>query len=652
MSTKEILKKQNQRNVLAKKSKEKLLLALLAGGLATCTINTEVVSSASVDNITYASSENIVNVHKVNDNDVVPVIGKNNFTFYKDSPRDIVNNNVDLKDLSITELYIRDIKVDVDKLEVTNNSIRIPKQVIEDLSLNNGVYYLTFHFSNGVVLSNTMALIIDVLDIDPGDNVEPPIVTPPDNDKDNNGTETPDPDNTPKPPADDSNKPSEDVNPPANETVKPNPDETIKPPADKDLTATIEKQIIEFNRDRAEDVVIKGVNFNGLKLTDFYIYGRRINVNKLKITDNSITIPKEVIFNLYLKNSTYYTSAIFSDGNHVSGTVAIKITDDYVDNGNDSNGPNTEHPTMITQGFEFDIANPKGIEITYVNFNGNNLNKIVIGNKVLNSSKFTTTSNSIQISAEVLKSLGLPEGRHQFVFYFSNGVTLSGYSDLIVVESKTIVNKPSSDITIDEDTNEGIELPDLIPDDTFIDSITINNKILDVIYKDFMPYSRNSNISLASFNSNPVVYIMNNKLIIPTETLSYIGSSSDNYDISVRLDDGSTITQQLNIKSTSNDVTDKNDSSDKNDGSDKDNGANKDDISDKDNGTNKDNVTNTDNVISNNTQSNNLSSTNTVDKKSTTPKTGTSPKTGDFGGLGLIASLFTAAAGLKFTKKK
>ncbi len=654
MNSKKILNRQNQCNVLSKKSKEKLLLALLAGGLATCSINTDVVSAKSIDTASYASSENVAAISKAGDNNVTPEIGKNNYTFFTNSARDVVINYLDLKNLDLTELYIRDRKVDVNRLEVSNTSIRIPKEVIQELSLNNGVYNITYHFSNGVVISNATVLIIDELDINPDDTVDPPVVTPPGND---NGTETPKPDNNPNTP------------------VTPEPDTTPKPPADntdKDLTATIKQQIIEFNRDDAKDVVIEGVNFNGLKLTDFYIYGRRINVNKLKVTNDSIIIPKEVMFNLYLKNSTYYTSAIFSDGNHVSGTVAIKITDNYVDNGDDANRPNTEHPTMITQGFEFDIANPKGIEITYVNFKGNTLDKIVIGNKILNSSNFTTTSNSIQISAEVLKSLVLPEGRHQFVFYFSNGVTLSGYSDLIVVESKTIVNKPSSDITIDEDTNEGIELPDLLPDDAFIDSITINNKILDVIYKDFMPYSRNSHISLASFDSNPVVYIVNNKLIIPTETLSYIGSSSDNYDISVRLDDGSIITQQLNVKSKSDDSTDKDNGSDKdnvsdkdntnnsdkdnvsdkdntnnsnkNDGSDKDNTADKDNSSDKNDDSDKDDTSDKNDLVSNDT--NNSSSNNVPAGKSNVPKTGAAASTG------LFAALLTSIAGIGFTKKK
>ena len=66
---------------------------------------------------------------------------------------------------------------------------------------------------------------------------------------------------------------------------------------------TIYKNIIQYNK---QYVVIKNVDFKGLTLTEFYIYGRKIDINKLKITENSITIPKEVIFDLYLKNSTYF----------------------------------------------------------------------------------------------------------------------------------------------------------------------------------------------------------------------------------------------------------------------------------------------------------------------------------------------------------
>ena len=117
-----------------------------------------------------------------------------------------------------------------------------------------------------------------------------------------------------------------------------------------------------------------------------------------------------------------------------------------------------------------------GIEITHVNFDGTKLKNITIGNKILNSSKFSTTDNSIIISADVLKSLNLDVNTHQIVFTFSNGVTLSGYSDLIVINSTNIITKPM--INVNANTNGEIEIPNLIPEGSKITSITINNKIL------------------------------------------------------------------------------------------------------------------------------------------------------------------------------
>ena len=202
---------------------------------------------------------------------------------------------------------------------------------------------------------------------------------------------------------------------------------------------------------------------------------------------------------------------------------------------------------MITQNFEFDLSNPMGIEITHVNFDGTKLKNITIGNKILNSSKFSTTDNSIIISADVLKSLNLDVNTHQIVFTFSNGVTLSGYSDLIVINSTNITTKPM--INVNANTNGEIEIPNLIPEGSKITSITINNKILDVIYRDNNSYLRTG---YTYRNSKHSVYIENNKLFIPIETLSYISSNSNNYKINIRLDDGSSISQEIYIKSNNN----------------------------------------------------------------------------------------------------
>ena len=547
------------------------------------------------------------------ENTHIPTINRENFVFNRDDAKDLVIQNVDLNGLTITDIYMYGAKMDVNKVKVVDNSIVISKEAIFDLGFKNGTYYLAFHFSNGAIISNYVS--ITITDSDNVANVKPPQVN------ENIGAITPPPNSNP-----DNNNNNNNNNGTPNPDNNSGNDSIAKPPTSDDkveiIQPEVEKQTIVFNRDNATDIVIKNVDFKGLTLTEFYIYGRKIDINKLKITENSITIPKEVIFDLYLKNSTYYTSAIFSNGTYVSGVAAIQIVDnDILNPGNkdEYTDDTIRQPNMITQNFEFDLSNPMGIEITHVNFDGTKLKNITIGNKILNSSKFSTTDNSIIISADVLKSLNLDVNTHQIVFTFSNGVTLSGYSDLIVVNSTNITTKPMTNVNAN--TNGEIEIPNLIPEGSKITSITINNKILDVIYRDNNSYLRTG---YTYRNSKHSVYIENNKLFIPIETLSYISSNSNNYKINIRLDDGSSISQEIYIKSdnnsnnsnTNNNINSNNSNANSNINSNNSNTNNN--INSNNSSSNTNGNDNTNNNISSNTSNNKYTSTviNTSSSKS------------------------------------
>ena len=570
MKTKDILKNQTAHNVLTKKNKEKLLATLLAGGLITCTLATP-VSAISVETVTTTISEVTSDTSKA-----VPEITKRTLVFNMANPSDLVIDNIDLSNVTVDKLMIYGKTIDASDLKITENSITIPKNMILAFNFMPTTYTTSIIFEDGSYVSGRVFIKI-VNDA----SYVPPIDTP---DKDDsNKPSTPEEDNN------GSNKPDE--NPPSNDD-------------NSDVTPTIKEQALVFNRDRDDNVVIRDVDFKGLELIDFYIYGKQVDVDDLIIGKDSITIPKNVLLNLNLKNSTYYASAIFSNGKHVSGVVSIKIIDNIIADATN------QRPSMLPQNFEFDINNPKGLEITNVNFDGANLKTITIGNKVLNSTKFKTTNNSIIISADVLKSLGLGAETYQMVFTFSNGSTFSGYSDLVVFESTNTVIKPAMDIVVDSTKNE-IEIPNLIPEGANITSIKINNKVLNVIYRT----SENA-LRTASNSISNVVYVENDKLIIPTETLEYTGTSSDNYEISIRLDDDSVITQQLTIKSASNEEIDE---------------PNVD--------TNK-----PDNAKDNN-KNNSTSNTNTSNSTSI-------PKTSDTLSTGLIASLLGSMAALGFTMKK
>ena len=110
--------------------------------------------------------------------------------------------------------------------------------------------------------------------------------------------------------------------------------------------------------------------------------------------------------------------------------------------------------------------------------------------------------------------------------------------------------------------NEDIEISNLIPEGKKVASITINNVVLNVIYQNEQ-FAR-----IALLNISPVVYIDGSKLIIPTDTLKYINSTSDSYNININLNDNSTISQQfvLSAKPVDNDnnIADNNNSSNDN----------------------------------------------------------------------------------------
>lgn len=329
-------------------------------------------------------------------------------------------------------------------------------------------------------------------------------------------------------------------------------------------------------KSKPNDIVFNNLDLKGLTLDKLYI--------NTTVTNNSITIPSEVIENLNLSTGTNYLATHFSNGYVLSGVLGINIVDNSVDDtpipdtkpedkpsednkpDNDSkpdeDAPIIKYPGMNYQNPKYDLNNPNEITITDVNFNGTTLKSIIINSRILDSNYFSTTDTSIIIPSSTLQALHLVEGNYQVTYIFSNGVSMAAYSDITAFRSKNTIIKEPIKVSIDENKNEDIEIPNLIPEGKKVASITINNVVLNVIYRNEQ-FAR-----IALLNISPVVYIDGSKLIIPTDTLKYINSTSDSYNININLNDNSTISQQfvLSAKPVDNDnnIADNNNSSNDN----------------------------------------------------------------------------------------
>ena len=325
MNTKEILQKQNARNTLSKKNKNKLLAVFLSGGLVSCTIGAQVVSAQSIDTFSYENYKNSINAKKI------PGLTKKTITFNMAHPTDLVIDNIDLSGLTVSELMVYAKRIDPSKLRITQNSITIPKEEILALKFTpNRLYNTSINFTDGSYASGY--IFINIIN-------DPSI--PPNTDSDS-GSSKPEEDssgkdditNKPEQKPDDNDNTDTPNNPDDNKNdTETNPDQgssdNNKPNGDTENThiPTINRENFVFNRDDAKDLVIQNVDLNGLTITDIYMYGAKMDVNKVKVVDNSIVISKEAIFDLGFKNGTYYLAFHFSNGAIISNYVSITITD-------------------------------------------------------------------------------------------------------------------------------------------------------------------------------------------------------------------------------------------------------------------------------------------------------------------------------------
>ena len=285
-----------------------------------------------------------------------PVIEIQTLYFDANNPKDIVIKDVHFKGSTLTHLGIGGEIIDINTVITTDNSIIIPKEILQGLQFDNGIYSVALGFSNGslfvgfvnvhievnqfiekqnlsfdrnnpqdVVIKNVdfKGLKLEAISVG-GKHIDISTVTTTDNSiiipkelfinlQLNNGKYymTLQFDN--------GSISFEDV------TVD----------ITGDLTPTISEQILSFDRNNPEDVVVKNVDFKGISLKYIYINGKSIPVTSLNIEDDKISIPANVLESLGLIKGTYDISFKFSNETTILTTVYLNV----IDTGNEVTPP-------------------------------------------------------------------------------------------------------------------------------------------------------------------------------------------------------------------------------------------------------------------------------------------------------------------------
>ena len=79
-----------------------------------------------------------------------------------------------------------------------------------------------------------------------------------------------------------------------------------------------------------QDLVVSNVNFDNTKLEYIYINGKEISATELKIENDKIIIPSNVISNVISVEGNYTISFKFSEGISLINAVDIEVKDKNV----------------------------------------------------------------------------------------------------------------------------------------------------------------------------------------------------------------------------------------------------------------------------------------------------------------------------------
>lgn len=414
-------------------NKEKTLALVLAGGLVTSTLNVVNTSADMIQDV------NLVESVSTSNESVIP---NQTLNFDKSKPSDITItgvkfNSKDLNSISITNEKGEPINFKLNEINVDkdNATITIPSNVISNLNLTVGVHAISLHFSDGSATIGAVSVNV----IDSNSPVNPP--------KDDNTIVVP----PVTPPSDDKNDKEDTI--------------TKKP--------TIKYQKLTFDMNNKQDLVVSNVNFDNTKLEYIYINGKEISATELKIENDKIIIPSNVISNVISVEGNYTISFKFSEGSSLINAVDIEVKDKNVivppvtppsdDTVTPPSGDTVTPPSIDKENtIVIDKNNLKSIEIPNFIPSGSNVKFVTINGKKLpvKYMNIRTASNEeitpavyvygdkLVIPVEVLKYVGIDVDKYDIEATLEDGTTVSKSIQLQVINSSNkeddkVTEKPS-----------------------------------------------------------------------------------------------------------------------------------------------------------------------------------------------------------------
>ena len=414
-------------------NKEKSLALVLAGGLVTSTLNVVNTSADMIQDV------NLVESVSTSNESVIP---NQTLNFDKSKPSDITITGVKFNSKNLNSISITDengkpqnIELSNVKKDESNGTITIPSNVISNLNLTVGVHAISVHFSDGSATIGAVSVNV----IDSNSAVNPP--------KDDNTIVVP----PVTPPSDDKNDKEDTI--------------TKKP--------TIKYQKLTFDMNNKQDLVVSNVNFDNTKLEYIYINGKEISATELKIENDKIIIPSNVISNVISVEGNYTISFKFSEGSSLINAVDIEVKDKNVivppvtpPSGDTVTPPSDDTVTPPSIDKEntivIDKNNLKSIEIPNFIPSGSNVKFVTINGKKLpvKYMNIRTASNEeitpavyvygdkLVIPVEVLKYVGIDVDKYDIEATLEDGTTVSKSIQLEVINSSNkeddkITEKPS-----------------------------------------------------------------------------------------------------------------------------------------------------------------------------------------------------------------
>ena len=414
-------------------NKEKTLALVLAGGLVTSTLNVVNTSADMIQDV------NLVESVSTSTESVIP---NQTLNFDKSKPSDITItgvkfNSKDLKSISITNEKGEPINFKLNEINVDKDSatITIPSNVVSNLNLTVGVHAISLHFSDDSATIGAVSVNV----IDSNSAVNPP--------KDDNTIVVP----PVTPPSDDKNDKEDTI--------------TKKP--------TIKYQKLTFDMNNKQDLVVSNVNFDNTKLEYIYINGKEISATELKIENDKIIIPSNVISNVISVEGNYTISFKFSEGSSLINAVDIEVKDKNVivppvtppsgDTVTPPSGDTVTPPSIDKENtIVIDKNNLKSIEIPNFIPSGSNVKFVTINGKKLpvKYMNIRTASNEeitpavyvygdkLVIPVEVLKYVGIDVDKYDIEATLEDGTTVSKSIQLQVINSSNkeddkVTEKPS-----------------------------------------------------------------------------------------------------------------------------------------------------------------------------------------------------------------